>query len=70
MALMEGVLENRINPQISIHDCRMIGLYTTREPMQGFVQRMRDLEGTGTVLSVSLAMGSPGRISLTLAPAL
>ncbi len=59
-ALMEGVLENRINPQVSIHDCRMIGLYhTTREPMQGFVQRMRDLEGTGNVLSVSLGHGFP-----------
>ena len=58
--LMEGVLEGRIDPQISVYDCRMIGLFhTTRSPMQDFVQGMRDAEGTGDVLSVSLAHGFP-----------
>ena len=58
--LMEGIIENRIDPHVAVFDCRMIGLYhTTREPMQAFVQRMRDLEGQGSVLSVSLGHGFP-----------
>ncbi len=58
--LMEGILGNRIKPHIAVFDCRMIGLYhTTREPMQGFVKRMRDMEGHGSVLSVSLGHGFP-----------
>ena len=59
-SLMEGVLEGRLRPETSVFDCRMIGLFhTTRDPMRSFVQRMRDLEGEGSVLSVSLGHGFP-----------
>ncbi|MEK9724785.1 MAG: MlrC C-terminal domain-containing protein, partial [Rhodospirillaceae bacterium] len=58
--LMEGTLEGRIRPAVSVFDCRMVGqFHTTRQPMQGFVQRMRDAEGHGGVLSVSLGHGFP-----------
>lgn len=58
--IIEATLEGQIKPKISMFDCRMIGLYhTTREPMQGFVQGMRDLEGKDGVLSVSLGHGFP-----------
>lgn len=58
--LMEGALDGRIKPEISIYDCRMIGLFhTTRQPMQRFVQRMCDLESQDNILSISLGHGFP-----------
>ena len=39
--IMEGKLEGTLDPQMSVFDCRMVGLYhTTREPMRSFVDRM------------------------------
>ena len=58
--LIEGTLEGRLNPVISMFDCRMIGLFhTTRDPMRGFVDAMSALEGRDGVLSVSLGHGFP-----------
>lgn len=59
-AIIAGTVAGRLKPRLSVYDCRMIGLYhTTREPMQGFVRRMKALEGKDGVLSVSLGHGFP-----------
>ncbi len=48
----------RIQPVLAVHDCRMVGLWpTTRQPMRGFVDHLKSLEGRDGVLSVSLAHG-------------
>ncbi len=58
--LIEGKLDGTLNPVMSVHDCRMVGLFhTTREPMRGYVDRMAALEGKDGVLSVSLGHGFP-----------
>lgn len=58
--IMEATLEGRLKPVISTFDCRMLGLYhTTREPMRSFVERMKALEGTDGILSISLGHGFP-----------
>lgn len=50
----------RIRPVTAVADCRMVGVWhTTREPMAGFVRRMKALEGRGGVLSVSFGHGFP-----------
>jgi microcystin degradation protein MlrC len=50
----------RVRPVTAARDCAMVGLWhTTREPMQGFVRRMKSLEGVDGVLSVSLGHGFP-----------
>jgi microcystin degradation protein MlrC len=54
-AIIADTVAGKVKPAISVHDCRMIGVYhTTREPMAGFVRRMKSLEGEEGVLSVSL----------------
>lgn len=48
----------RIRPVISTFDCRMIDVFpTSQQPMRGFVDRMKALEGRDGVLSVSLIHG-------------
>lgn len=50
----------RTVPTTAVFDCKMVGLWhTTREPMAGFVQSLRILEGRDGVLSVSLGHGFP-----------
>ncbi len=47
-----------IDPVISTFDCRMIDvLPTSREPMRGFVDRLKALEGHGNILSISVIHG-------------
>ncbi|MCB1376425.1 MAG: M81 family metallopeptidase, partial [Rhodobacteraceae bacterium] len=51
-------LRGEIRPVISTFDCRMIDIFpTSREPMRGVVDRLKRLEGQGSVLSVSLIHG-------------
>ncbi len=51
-------LRGEIRPRISTFDCRMIDVFpTNREPMRGFVDRMKALEGRGSILSVSFIHG-------------
>ena len=51
-------LRGEIHPVTSAFDCRMIDVYpTSREPMRGFVDRMKALHGRDGVLSVSLIHG-------------
>ena len=58
--LAEATAAKKIRPVMSAFDCRMISAYhTTREPMKGFVERLRALEGKDGVLSISVAHGFP-----------
>jgi microcystin degradation protein MlrC len=50
----------RIRPTMALFDCRMVGLYpTSREPMRGFVNAMKEAERREHVLSISLGHGFP-----------
>ena len=45
----------RVKPVMSVFDCRMISSFpTSREPMRGFVDRAKALEGKDGVLSISV----------------
>lgn len=58
--LLREVAAGHVRPTTAACDCAMVGLWhTTREPMRGFVQRMKSLEGQDGVLSVSLGHGFP-----------
>ena len=47
-----------IAPVISTFDCKMIEvLPTSREPMRGFVDKIKALEGSGSILSISVIHG-------------
>ena len=51
-------LRGEIRPVISTFDCKMIGIYpTSQQPMRGFVDRMKALEGQGRILSASVVHG-------------
>ncbi len=53
-------IRGEIRPKKSVFDCRMIASYpTSREPMRGFVDRIKALEGRDGVLSISVAHGFP-----------
>jgi microcystin degradation protein MlrC len=52
--------ERRIRPVMAVAEARMIALlHTPRQPVRGFVDRMKALEGRDGILSVSLAHGFP-----------
>ena len=56
--LANRALAGEIRPVIAVHDCRMIELLpTSRQPMRGFVDRMRELERQPGILSVSVIHG-------------
>lgn len=51
-------LRGTVSPTISSFDCRMIAvLPTSREPMRGFVDRIKALQGHGSILSISVIHG-------------
>jgi microcystin degradation protein MlrC len=53
-------VRGEIRPVMSAYDCRMIASFpTSREPMRGFVDRIKALEGRDGVLSISVAHGFP-----------
>jgi len=52
--------EGRTKPVMSLYECRMIGTWRTPlEPVKGFVEEMKGLEGRDGVLSVSFCHGFP-----------
>lgn len=58
--ILSGTAEGKLRPRISVHDCGMLATYpTTREPMKGFLERLRQLEQEEGVLSISIAHGFP-----------
>ncbi|MEO6013696.1 MAG: M81 family metallopeptidase [Devosia sp.] len=51
-------IRGEIRPVLSVFDCKMIGVYpTTQEPMRSFVDELKQLEGKGSVLSISVIHG-------------
>ncbi|MCX5481060.1 M81 family metallopeptidase [Kaistia geumhonensis] len=51
-------IRGEIRPRMSVFDCRMIEVFpTSREPMRSFVDRIKAMQGQGTVLSISLIHG-------------
>jgi microcystin degradation protein MlrC len=49
---------DEITPCIAVHDCKMIELFpTNREPMRGFVDRIKQMEGHDDILSISVIHG-------------
>lgn len=51
-------LRGEVRPVISTFDCKMIGIYpTSQQPMRGFVDRMKALEGQGKILACSVIHG-------------
>ena len=49
------MIKGEIRPVKSVFDCRMIGSFpTTLQPMRGFVDRIKALEGKNGVLSISV----------------
>jgi microcystin degradation protein MlrC len=58
LVLLERTARGGILPVMEMFDCRMLaGFITTEEPVRSLVQRMRDEEGKGPILSVSLVHG-------------
>lgn len=52
--LMAKVAAKAVRPHTAIFDCRMVDVFqTNRQPMRGFVDRMRAME-TGEILSISV----------------
>jgi microcystin degradation protein MlrC len=55
--VMEGAIEGRTRPVMEAWDCRMIGVFhTTRQPMRGFVDKLRGMEGR----TACVALDRPG----------
>lgn len=60
LELLAAAQQKRIRPTMALHDCRMVGLWSTfGEPMKRFVAEMKARERQPGVLSVSLAHGFP-----------
>jgi len=56
--LVNRTIKGSIRPVISTFDCRFIDVFpTTREPMQSFLKKVKNLEGKGKTLSVSVIHG-------------
>lgn len=56
--LANRTLAGEVRPTIAVHDCRMIELLpTSRQPMRGFVDRLRQLEQQPGILSISVIHG-------------
>ncbi|MCQ8783737.1 M81 family metallopeptidase [Mangrovibrevibacter kandeliae] len=51
-------IRGEIRPVISSFDCRMIDIFpTSREPMRGFVDRLKAMQGRDGILSISVIHG-------------
>jgi microcystin degradation protein MlrC len=49
--LCAAAARGRVRPVMSVHDCRTMGIFhTSREPMRGFVDRIKSLEGRDGIL--------------------
>ncbi|HEV8310548.1 MAG TPA: M81 family metallopeptidase [Methylomirabilota bacterium] len=58
--LVTDAARRATRPHMALWDCRMIGSYfTTLQPMKGFVDHVKALEGTRGVLSISPVHGFP-----------
>jgi microcystin degradation protein MlrC len=67
--IVANAAERKTKPVSASFDCRMISTYrTTEQPLRGFVDRMKALEGRDGIISVSLGHGFPWETSPTWAP--
>ncbi|MGH8817939.1 MAG: M81 family metallopeptidase, partial [Achromobacter pestifer] len=58
VALCHAAHQRRQHPVAALVDCDMVvPMHTTREPAQGFVSRIKGLEGKDGILSISVAQG-------------
>ena len=58
IALVHRASLGEINPVISTFDCKMIEvLPTSRQPMRDFINKIKDLEGRDSILSISVIHG-------------
>lgn len=58
--LVIRAVQGTVQPVLSVYDCRTIGSFpTTFQPMRGFVDKCKGLEGKDRVLSISIAHGFP-----------
>lgn len=58
--IIADTLAGDVQPHMALHNCHMIGVFhTSREPMRGFVDEIKGLEGTDHLLSISIAHGFP-----------
>jgi microcystin degradation protein MlrC len=58
--LIADAAQGKTRPRTALWDCRMIGSYfTTLQPMKGFVDHVKSLEGRDGVLSISPVHGFP-----------
>ncbi|HJU29920.1 MAG TPA: M81 family metallopeptidase [Hyphomicrobiaceae bacterium] len=58
--LILGKLRGRVDPVMSLYDCRQLQMYPTTEPlMRAFVDRIKAMEGRDGILSISIVHGFP-----------
>jgi len=58
--LCAAAVERRVRPVAGVFDCEMITVcHTSREPMRGFVDRAKAMEGRDGILSISPIHGFP-----------
>lgn len=59
-ALCANAAEGLTRPVMAAFDCRMIGTFrTTEQPLRSFVDKLKAMEGTDGILSLSLGHGFP-----------
>jgi len=60
LELCAGRAAGRVRPVPAVYDCGMVALlHTSREPVRGFVDRIKAMEGRDGILSISIAHGFP-----------
>ncbi len=58
--LVSDTVTGKVDPRMAIFDCRMLGAFRTQDPpLREFVDRMKAMEGTEGILSVSFVHGFP-----------
>ena len=59
--IITDAAQGRAQPVMAVFDCRMLGTFPTQnQPLRGFVDRMKAMEGQGGVLAVSFIHGFTG----------
>jgi microcystin degradation protein MlrC len=60
LGIADGMLRDAVRPAAAVADCRIVGLWPTQQqPIRRFVDRLRELEGTAGILSISFVHGFP-----------
>ena len=60
LRIARGILQDGVRPTAAVADCRIVGLWPTQQPpIRRFIDRLRELEGTAGILSISFVHGFP-----------